>query len=103
MIAETQSHIFRWPSRRRRRRVCFNSLLGSFTINDRNEGTATTTPQIKNLIGRASKNKRAARAVRTYEQIRANLCKTTTWNYLIYSFDDNLSRKPQISNSLYLI
>ena len=33
-------------------------------------GTATTTPQIKNLIGRASVNKRAARAVRTYEQVR---------------------------------
>ena len=28
-------------------------------------GTATTTPQIKNLIGRASENKRAARAART--------------------------------------
>jgi len=66
-------------------------------------GTATTTPQIKNLIGRASENKRAARAARTYEQVRAILCKTTTWNYLIYSFDDNLSIKPQISNSLYLI
>ena len=64
-------------------------------------GTATTTPQIKNLIGRASENKRAAR---TYVQVRAILCKkTTTWNYLIYSIDDNLSIKPQISNSLYLI
>ena len=66
-------------------------------------GTATTTPQIKNLIGRASENKHAARAARTYEQVRAILCKTTTWNYLIYSFKDNLSVKPQISNSLYLI
>ena len=66
-------------------------------------GTATTTPQIKNLIGRASENKRAARAARTYEQVRAILCKTTTWNYLIYSFNDNLSIKPQISKSLYLI
>ena len=66
-------------------------------------GTATTTPQIKNLIGRASENKRAARAERTYEQVRAILCKTTTWNYLIYSFDDNLSTKPQISNSQYSI
>ena len=65
-------------------------------------GTAKTTPQIKNLIGRASENKCAARAERTYEQVRAILCKTTTWNYLIYSFDDNLSIKPQISNSLYL-
>ena len=66
-------------------------------------GTATTTPQIKNLIGRASENKRAARAARTYEQVRAILCKTTTWKYLIYSFDDNLSINQQISNSLYLI
>ena len=41
-------------------------------------GTPTTTPQIKNLIGRASENKRAARAARTYEQGRAILCKTTT-------------------------
>ena len=65
--------------------------------------TGTATPQIKNLIGRASENKRASRAARTYEQVRAILCKTTTWNYLIYSFDDNLSTKPQISNSLYLI
>ena len=37
-------------------------------------GTAATTPQIKNLIGRASENKRAARAARTYEQVRAILC-----------------------------
>ena len=41
--------------------------------------TATTTPQIfKNLIGRVRKNKRAARAARTYEKVRAVLCKTTT-------------------------
>ena len=38
-------------------------------------GTVTTTPQIKNLIGRASENKRAARAARTYEQVSAILCK----------------------------
>ena len=38
-------------------------------------GTATTRPQIKNLIGRASENKRATRAARTYEQVRAILCK----------------------------
>ena len=68
-------------------------------------GTATTTPQIKNLIGRASEkfNKRAARAARTYEHVRVILCKTTMWNYLIYIFDDNLRIKPQISHSLYLI
>ena len=66
-------------------------------------GTATTTPKIENLIGRASENKRAARAARTYEQVRAILYKTTTWKDLLYSFDDNLSIKPQISNFLYLI
>ena len=48
-------------------------------------GTETTTPQIKNLIGPANENKRAARAACTYEQVRAILCKTTTRNYnLIY-------------------
>ena len=66
-------------------------------------GTSKTTPQIKNLIGRASENKRAARAARTYDQVRAILYKTTTWNDLIYRFDDSLNIKPQISNSLYLI
>ena len=65
--------------------------------------TETTTPQIKNLIGRASENKRAARAARTCEQVRAILYKTTTWYYLIHSFDDNFSIKPQVSNSLYFI
>ena len=40
--------------------------------------TSTEKPQIKNLIGRVRKNKRAARAARTYEQVRAALCKTTT-------------------------
>ena len=49
--------------------------IGSFSIDN---GTATTTPQIKNLIGRVRKNKRAARAARAYEQVRAVLCKTTT-------------------------
>jgi len=34
--------------------------------------------KIKNLIDRVRKNKRAARAARTYEQVRAFLCKTTT-------------------------
>ena len=41
-------------------------------------GTATTTPQTENLIGRTSANKHAARAARTYEQDRAILYKTTT-------------------------
>ena len=35
-------------------------------------------PQIKNLIGRVSKNKRAARAARTLERFVAVLCKTKT-------------------------
>ena len=35
--------------------------------------TATTTTQIKNLIGQVRKNNRAARAARTYEQARAFL------------------------------
>ena len=33
---------------------------------------------IKNLIKRMTKNNRAARAARTYEQVRTVLCKTTT-------------------------
>ena len=37
---------------------------------------------------------RAARAARTYEQVRRVLCKTTTWNYYSYHFDDNLSIQP---------
>ena len=35
------------------------------------------TPQIKNLIGRVRKNNRAARAARTFEQVRAVLFRTT--------------------------
>ena len=46
--------------------------------------TATRTPQIKNLIGQVVKNKRAARAAHTYEQVRAVICKTTMLNYHIY-------------------
>ena len=41
-------------------------------------GTATATPQIKNLIGRVWKNNRAARAARSFEKVRAVLSKTTT-------------------------
>ena len=41
-------------------------------------GTATTTPQTKNLIGLVWKNNCAARAARSYEQVRAVLCKKTT-------------------------
>ena len=47
-------------------------------LKHRLRGTATTTSQIKNLIGRVRKNERAARAARTYEQVRAVLFKTTT-------------------------
>ena len=57
-------------------------------------GTATTTLQIKNLIGRVREKKRAARAARAYEQVRVFLSKTTTWNYHIYRFDDNLRIQP---------
>ena len=57
-------------------------------------GTVTTIPQIKNLIGRVRKNNRAARATPTFEQVRAVLCKTTTWNYHIYRFAYNLRMHP---------
>ena len=50
-------------------------------------------PQIKILIGQVRKNKRAARAARTHEQVRAVLCKTTR-NYHIYRTDDNWSIQP---------
>ena len=53
-----------------------------------------TTSQIKNLIGRVKKKTRAAHAARTYEQVHAILCKTTTWNYHIDRLDDNLSIQP---------
>ena len=38
--------------------------------------STTTTPQIKNLIGRMMRNKRAARAPRNFEQVRAVFFKT---------------------------
>ena len=65
-------------------------------------GTATTTPYTKNLIGRVCKTNRAARAARSCEQARAVLCKTTTWNYHIYRFDEYLSMQPLIFCSVYL-
>ena len=40
---------------------------------------------------------------RTYEQVRAILCKTTTWNYNVYRLDDNLGIQLYSFNSLYLI
>ena len=42
MIAETRSHIFRWRSCFRRRRVCLSSLLGSFS-NDDGDGKKNVT------------------------------------------------------------
>ena len=51
----------------RRRRGCFSSLLGSL-----NYGTATTTPQIKDLIGRVTNNERTARAARIFRQVLQN-------------------------------
>ena len=38
-------------------------------------GTVMTTTQIKNLIGRMRTSNRAARAARTYEQVRASPCR----------------------------
>ena len=37
------------------------------------KGTATTTLQIMNLIGRVRKNKRAARAARIFEQFQSTV------------------------------
>ena len=39
--------------------------------------TATTTSQIKNLIGRVRKITRAARVARKKEQVRVVVCKTS--------------------------
>ena len=61
--------------------------LGSLSDNRK----AMTTPLIKNFIGRVRKNKRAARATRTYEQSRAVLCKTTTSNYQICDYEKTLA------------
>ena len=52
-----------------------------------NGTTAASTPQINNKIGGSRENNRAARAVRTWVQLRGVLCKTTTWNNL----GDNVS------------
>ena len=56
-------------------------------------GSVTTEPQIQNLIGGTRKNKRSAREARTSEQFRSVFSKTTSWNYLICGFDDNLTIK----------
>ena len=53
--------------------------------------TTSTMAQIKNLIDRMMKNKLATRAAGTSEEFRVDLCrKSTTWNYHIRCFDDNL-------------
>ena len=54
---------------------------GSFSFDDRN-GMVTTTLEIKNLIGHV---KHATSAARTWEQVRAVPCKTTTGSL---KFDD---------------
>ena len=69
------------------------SSTGSFSTDNR---TATTTTQLKNLIGPVTTNERDARTVRTLEQSHAVMGKTTTWNY------QNCIQR-QIFNSLYLI
>ena len=79
-----------------RRHVSYQGVLAS------TKWTATTTPLIKNLIGRVWKNNRAARVARAYEQVRAVLCKTTTLNYHIYRFDEYLSIKPLIFSSVII-
>ena len=88
--AETLSELLQSPSK---------TVVGSFSSNDGNGNDNATNEEFD-----CSRDyKGATRAARTSEQVRAILSKTTTWNYLIYSFDDNLSINPQISNSLYLI
>ena len=53
-------------------------------------------------MGRVLKNSRAARAVCSYEQVRAVLCKTTTWNYHIYRFDEYLRIQVRILSDVFL-
>ena len=43
--------------------------------------TATTTPQINDLIGWVRKNNRAARAARTLVQFFDVVCQMTTWDF----------------------
>ena len=82
--------------------VCRFMTSSSLWVLASTKGTATTTPLIKNLIGRVRKNNRAARVARTYEQVRAVLCKTTTWNYHIYRFDEYLSIQSLIFSSVII-
>ena len=57
------------------------SPLGIFSIDD-GEGNDNATN--KQFDWSSEENKRAARVARTYEQVRAILCKTTAWNYNVY-------------------
>ena len=75
-------------------------LVGSFSID---EGDGNYNATNKQFHWSSKENKRAARVARTYEQVRAMLCKTTTWNYDVYRFDDNLGIQMYSFNSLYLI
>ena len=49
--------------------------LGSFNIDD---GDSNDNATNKQFHGSSEENKRAARVARTYEQVRAIACKTTT-------------------------
>ena len=54
--------------------------------------TATTTLQIKDLIGWVRKNNRAARAARFLVQLIDVVCRATTWNFHSWGSDDNWAR-----------
>ena len=79
--------------------VAVNLSLGSFSIDDGDGNDNTTNKQFH---WSSEENERAARVARTYEQVLAILCKTTTWNYNVYRFDDNLSIQLYSFNFLYL-
>ena len=75
-------------------------LLGSFSIDD---GDGNDNATNKQFDWSSEENKRVARVARNYEQVRAILCKTTTLNYNVHCFDDNLGIQLYSFNSLYLI
>ena len=82
---------------RRFRCSCRRSFLkGSFSIND-GEGNNNATNKQFNWSSEENK------CAHTYEQVCAILCKTTTWNYNVYPFEDNLGIQLYSFNSLYLI
>ena len=51
--------------------------------------TATTTPQMNDLIGWIRKNNRAARAARYLVQFFDVVCQTTSWSFQIWGSKDN--------------